>query len=490
MLRLAPALALCLIAATSTAAPGDLLFEDRFDSGGSCRALAPFWTTSNASFSGTSTQTSSSPGCALFTRGGVVTTESVAIDLSGAVGVELRLWVRVGHDAFSENPDNGENFAIEYRDSSGFWLQLDELPGNSTPGQIFNLSFDLPAGALHPGFRLRFRQIAGSGASFDYWHVDDVILEETGVAPPPPASSNLGAGTCDDFESGFGNWNTTSPTASGVNADTAGSGASSMFLRHTSVTTTALPFDSAAVARLDLWVRRGADAFSEDPDTNENLVVQYRNSSGGWVTLETFPGNGTPGQILTRQYTLPAAARHAAFSIRFTLTGGSGSDFDYWHVDDVCLVAGTPDLQIRKSVATEQDPVNGNSGAFSIPGAWMVYTVEVENQGIGEPDTNTVVIVDDLPAGTTLFTGDFDGAGSPLEFQDGSPSSGLSLPFTTLSDGSDGVHFYDSGGGSVVPNGGFDPTVRRVEVVFPGTMAGTGAGGNPTFRLTYRVLVE
>ena len=43
--------------------------------------------------------------------------------------------------------------------------------------------------ALHAGFRLRFSHEGNDGLPWDYWHVDDVILEETSVAPPPPASS-------------------------------------------------------------------------------------------------------------------------------------------------------------------------------------------------------------------------------------------------------------------------------------------------------------
>ena len=35
---------------------------------------------------------------------------------------------------------------------------------------------------------------------------------------------------------------------------------------------------------------------------------------------------------------------------------------------------GLSRAQVSKSVAAEQDPVNGATGAFSIPGAWMVYT--------------------------------------------------------------------------------------------------------------------
>ena len=53
------------------------------------------------------------------------------------------------------------------------------------------------------------------------------------------------------------------------------------------------------------------------------------------MLLDTYAGNGTPGDIYTPTYPLPAAALHANASIRLRLTGGNGSDFDYWHADDV-----------------------------------------------------------------------------------------------------------------------------------------------------------
>ena len=49
-----------------------------------------------------------------------------------------------------------------------------------------------------------------------------------------------------------------------------------------------------------MWIRRGADSFSEDPDGGEDLVVEYLNDIGVWVALETFSGSGGPGAIFNR----------------------------------------------------------------------------------------------------------------------------------------------------------------------------------------------
>ena len=44
---------------------------------------------------------------------------------------------------------------------------------------------------------------------------------------------------------------------------------------------------------LSLWIRRDSDAFSEDPDGSENLVVEYLDDTGTWTALETFSGTST-----------------------------------------------------------------------------------------------------------------------------------------------------------------------------------------------------
>jgi hypothetical protein len=103
-----------------------------------------------------------------------------------------------------------------------------------------------------------------------------------------------------------------------------------------------------------------------------------------------------------------------------------------------------------------------------------------------------MVIGDAVDAPTSLFTGDFDGGGSPFNFIDGTGlnASGLSLPFTSLGDGSDGVTFLNGGGSSIIPNGAFDPAVASFRLAFDGAMSGTSGGGTPTFTIEYRVLVE
>ena len=492
--------AACAFRASSAwAAPGDILLQDDFDDGAGCGTLSPTWTVSDSNLSGTSTQTANSGACSAFTRGDVVTITGPVIDLSSAIGATLTAWLRQGLDTFSEDVDAGEDFVFEYLDAGSNWVAIETLEGADTNGGITNVSLDLPIGALHSGFQLRFRQTGGSGGppansgiGYDYWHIDDVLLVETGTAPPPELPSGMGVGLCERFESGFGNWTTTNTTRSGVNGDTFQSSSNSMFLRHDTVTSTSIAFDSAELGDITVWVRRGSDTFSENPDAGEDLTLQYLDASNVWTTLETFAGTGTQGQIFDRTYAMPESALHANFRVRASLNGASGSDFDYWHIDDFCFNRAPPSFVVNKSVEIERDPINETTNPLGIPGAWAVYSIQVSNIGRGSADAGTIAIGDAVDTKTSLFTGDFDGLGAPFEFVDGvgGDSSGLSLSFTTLSDAGDGVTFRNGSGTSITPNGTFDASVASFELQFDGEMAGAVGGANPTFIIRYRVQVE
>ncbi len=320
-----------LASARAGAAPGDILFQDAFDN------LASWTVTSSGGDAGTSTQTASSPTRSMYLRNGIVTVTSVVID-AARPGATLTFWVRRGDNSFSDKPPNDDNLVVEFLDNSGAWQLLDTFRGQGTGGEIFTRSHSLPGSALHAGLRLRARTTAGAagGGGRDYWHVDDVVLTENG-APTPFVLNG-----CEDFENGFGNWNVTGTGGSaGTSTATAGSPTRSLYTRWGPVYVTSRPLDLSAVVaptvRVEVWVRRGDDSFSEDPDGGDSLQVQYLDSSNAWVILEAFPGGGPNGETLTRTYFLGAAAMHAGFRLRFRQTSGSGADTDYWHVDDVCI---------------------------------------------------------------------------------------------------------------------------------------------------------
>ena len=484
-------LAALVLGAVASAAPGDILLSDDFEAeGAGCGTLAPNWTTTSTAFSGTSTQTSNSPSCALFTRWGPVAVTGPTFDLSSAAGASLTAWVRKGADAFSEDPDGVEDLLLEAVNTSGNWIVLQSF-GASTlaDGAVTSVSLELPVWALHANSQIRWRQLGGSGPDFDYWHVDDVVLTEVATPPPPP---DLTANSCDDFEDGAGNWLGFGAGSFGTNADTSASPTQSLFTRHGAVTVDSVPLNAPNVTSLSAWIRRGSDAFSENPEGGENLIVSYLNSSNAWIALETFFGGGAQGQIFTRNWALPTDARHTGLQIRFQQTGGSGSDFDYWHIDDVCLTSVDPNLSATKTVSVEDDFAGSGGDPMSIPGAWLNYSITVTNTGAGTVDAGSVIIRDEIDPSMVFFSGDFDGTGSPIDFIDGAGAnaSGLTLPFGGLSDAGDGVTFLDAGGSPIIPTGGFDPAVRALELSFTGSLAGASGGATPQFEIRFRTRLD
>lgn len=241
---------------------------------------------------------------------------------------------------------------------------------------------------------------------------------------------------------------------------------------------------------VSMWIRRGADAFSEDPDNIENLVVEFFNVGGGWTVLETFIGDGTQGQIFPRTFNIPATGRYAGFRLRFRQTSGSGAGWDFWHIDDVCINRMLrPDLLVTKSVQTVSDPINGSSNPKAIPGAIMLYTINVSNQGLGPVDGGSTMITDIVPADSALFVD--TGSGDPIVFTDGTVASGLTYDFA-----SDVIFSNQPGGGApfdytpIRDAQGYDSAVTGYRINPTGSMNAAMGGSFPTFNILLTVRVQ
>ncbi|WP_444997236.1 DUF6701 domain-containing protein [Aliikangiella sp. IMCC44359] len=157
----------------------------------------------------------------------------------------------------------------------------------------------------------------------------------------------------DDFESGLGQWTVNAGAGdASIGNETFNSGSSSLRTRWGAVSiNTNTIAANVPLAELSVWIRRGADSFSENPESGEDLVVEYRNTANNWVVLESFSGGGAAGQIYTRTYQLTGNALHNNLQIRFRQTGGSGGapenggiGWDYWHIDDVVVTERDPNF--------------------------------------------------------------------------------------------------------------------------------------------------
>lgn len=163
---------------------------------------------------------------------------------------------------------------------------------------------------------------------------------------------------------------------------------------------------------------------------------------------------------------------------------------DFMTIDPPSL----PLITFLKSSQVLLDPINGATSPQPIPGAEVLYSLQVTNFGGGPPDNNSMVFTDPIPIGTSLFTGDL-GQGEPVLFEDTDNNSGFlappPLPFI-VTYSVDGNTYFDATGLTPDVNN-FDPAVRYIKIEMIGTMAGdtdlTDTGG-PDFSLQFKTRIE
>jgi hypothetical protein len=206
-----------------------------------------------------------------------------------------------------------------------------------------------------------------------------------------------------------------------------------------------------------------------------NGLLQGTDTTNRFAFRMAIPSGVSIGSVLTSTATL----------------GGATSEFG----GNVTVTSG-PTLTYLKSVAVFSDPLNNTTNPKSIPGAMQVYTLRVTNQGAGAVDSNTVSMVDAVPANTAMFVQDLGVAGSgPVAFTNGTPTSALTYTFSGLGSAGDDLEFSNNGGSSwgytpVANANGCDPAVTHIRVKPKGTMAGATGAGNPFFELRFRVRVN
>lgn len=164
-------------------------------------------------------------------------------------------------------------------------------------------------------------------------------------------------------------------------------------------------------------------------------------------------------------------------------------------VQDTLNAIPSPLISITKSVNSFSDPQNGTTNPFSIPGAVMLYTNNLQNTGPGQADNGSITITDPVPTFGALKVDDIAGAGSgPVAFVDGTPSSGLSYNFGGLSDSADDLEFSNDGGVSFaytpsIDASGCDVRVTHVRIKPSGAFAPDTGSGSPaaTFQFRFRI---
>ena len=181
------------------------------------------------------------------------------------------------------------------------------------------------------------------------WDVPDSTMNGTVVEIGSLTGST--AGTLWDFNSGLQGWTVSNPTfvghwtnSCGFNGTTGGSlKTQANYNAPHYATSPVVNLAGAPSMPLTAWVLQGGTGCGEEPDSTEDLQIQYKDVNGNWVVVNTWPGAPygphSPQQWSTN---LPAAALHATSQIRISQISGSGSGAtccDFWFVDDVNLAS-------------------------------------------------------------------------------------------------------------------------------------------------------
>lgn len=251
--------------------------------------------------------------------------------------------------------------------------------------------------------------------------------------------------------------------------------------------------------------------------TNLPATVSSR-SARDWY-LDRSPNNGNPQSTLTFDLTamgitatagdeyalLYRATTGTAFSILqlSTVVGSTvvGSTVSYnvsGPSDGFYTIGSTltnPEFTLQKTVLVESDPINGSSLPKAIPQSEHIYTVTLSNASASGSNTPDTIVIDDaFDDNLTFFTGDLDGGGSPIDFDEGTPSCDLSFNFAGYASTTDDAAFYDATNTavtSVTPDvDGYDANIRRIELTPQGSFAVKSGSNEPFCTFKYKVRVD
>jgi uncharacterized repeat protein (TIGR01451 family) len=191
--------------------------------------------------------------------------------------------------------------------------------------------------------------------------------------------------------------------------------------------------------------------------------------------------------IFQYQYPVPASPSLGGWTIRITANEGTEGTVTDLGVGNFTVVIPQPALTILKTSQLISDPVNLLVSPKRIPGAEVRYEITVTNSGPGTIDAGTLVLTDPIPADSSLYVS--TSSGNPVEFINGVPVSGLTYNYaahvTYSSTGASGPWNYVP-----VPDAnGFDSAVRAMRIAPAGVM-NAASGGNPSFRVQFRVRIN
>lgn len=330
------------------------------------------------------------------------------------------------------------------------------LPSGATPG-LFTFTIANPATASFPAgssFRLTVAQTSGNASSLTHVH-----------------SAGPGAGA-------YSQVILDSPTVINVDAVAAydapypGGSSGGGFVPGATAYLRAVvsdPFGSFDISAARVSV--------EDPSGTPLLANQ---------AMTRVADSGAATATFEWPFVVPPGGIAGGWTVRVVADEGTEGTVADTGVAGFVVQGQQPALRVRKTSVVVSDPVNGAVGPRRIPGSIQLYTVTVTNTGPGAVDASSLVIIDRIPSGATLFVG--GAGGDAVEFVDGPTSSGLSF------DAVANVSFSSQPGGgppfdqAPMPDAeGFDPAITGLRIAPGGSMNGAMSATPPSFSVSFRV---
>lgn len=234
-----------------------------------------------------------------------------------------------------------------------------------------------------------------------------------------------------------------------------------------------------------------SDPFGSFDITAANLTLLDPSGSAvlSNVAMTQVADSGAATKTYQYAYAIPANASAGVWTARVVANEGTEGTITDLGVGTFTVTIPMPTLNVSKVSSVVWDPVNLNSNPKRIPGSIVSYTITVSNSGTGSVDASSLVITDVVPDNTRLCVTNVAPC-AVIQFNDGSPSSGLSYTSANSS--------YSSsvGGGapfSYTPAAiadGTDAAVTGLRIAPTGSLAGKSTGSDPSFSITFRVKVK
>jgi hypothetical protein len=158
--------------------------------------------------------------------------------------------------------------------------------------------------------------------------------------------------------------------------------------------------------------------------------------------------------------------------------------------------ASCPAITVTRTTRSFSDPFNNTTNQKSIPGAVMLNVTNVRNSGPGAADAGTLVITEAIPPNTALRVANFDGStAGPVRFTNGTPPSGLTYTFVSLSNAGDDVAFSNNNGATysyspIADANGTDLAVTNIRINPKNTFLGSSAAGDPRADFAFKLVVQ